>query len=230
MRDLYTRILTAAYALNGLLNIIAGETGPDTVAFITKVLIIPLLLLICYVNISAGAPGLKWLLVTGLLFSWCGDILLEFSGEMMFIMGLTAFLLAQASYLTLFLKTKGGNALFSRRWYLVVPVVISGVLLAGLLYKHLGEMRLPVLMYTLVILSMLAAAINRVEKVTKASYITVLAGSILFVLSDSAIAVNKFLISFNGSSVLVMTTYITAQYLITTGVIKQFRSELNEPR
>ncbi|MCU0361766.1 MAG: lysoplasmalogenase [Bacteroidales bacterium] len=228
MRDYYTRILTATYAINGLLHITAGLAGSDTLAFVTKFFIIPLLLLICYVNLSKTASGLKWFLITGLLFSWCGDILLEFSGGMMFIMGLAAFLLAQLSYLSLFLKTKGGNALASRRWYFLVPVVISGIILAGVLYNHLGNMRLPVLMYTLVIMSMLAAAINRIEKVPKASYIPVLAGSILFVMSDSAIAVNKFLIAFNWSSVVVMTTYISAQYLITTGVIKQFSRGVNE--
>jgi uncharacterized membrane protein YhhN len=51
-----------------------------------------------------------------------------------------------------------------------------------------------------------------------------LTGAILFVLSDSAIAINKFGHNFSGFSIVVMTTYLAAQYLIVTGYIRQYRS------
>jgi uncharacterized membrane protein YhhN len=69
---------------------------------------------------------------------------------------------------------------------------------------------------------MLAGAINRMEKVNRASYYMVLTGAVLFVISDSAIAVNKFSYHFESSGAVIMSTYVIAQFLIITGYIKQF--------
>jgi uncharacterized membrane protein YhhN len=70
---------------------------------------------------------------------------------------------------------------------------------------------------------MLTGAINRLEKVNRASYYLVLTGAILFVISDSAIAVNKFSHHFESSGIVIMSAYIIAQFLIITGYIKEFR-------
>jgi uncharacterized membrane protein YhhN len=69
---------------------------------------------------------------------------------------------------------------------------------------------------------MLAGAINRIDKVKKKSFWLVLAGAILFVISDSAIAINKFSYHFEYSGIVIMSAYIVAQYLIVTGYIEQF--------
>jgi uncharacterized membrane protein YhhN len=83
-------------------------------------------------------------------------------------------------------------------------------------------MKLPVIIYAIVILAMLSGAINRKEKVIKKSYYMVLAGAILFLISDSMIAIDKFSHHFNSSEILIMSTYIGAQYLIVEGYISQF--------
>jgi len=124
-------------------------------------------------------------------------------------------------YLTVFFTTKGKNYIILKRSFLLLPVIIYGVVLIGYLYKSLGDMRLPVIVYAVVILTMLSGAINRYNKVTSRSYNLVLAGAILFVLSDSMIAVNKFSYSIPSARIFIMTTYIIAQYLIVTGYIKQ---------
>jgi uncharacterized membrane protein YhhN len=72
---------------------------------------------------------------------------------------------------------------------------------------------------------MLAGAINRIDKVKKKSFWLVLAGAILFVISDSAIAINKFSYKFEYSGLVIMSTYIVAQYLIVTGYINQFSKQ-----
>jgi uncharacterized membrane protein YhhN len=78
----------------------------------------------------------------------------------------------------------------------------------------------------LVLLTMFTAALNRQNKVNRQSYILVLVGAILFVLSDSMIAIDKFVYTFALSRIAIMTTYITAQYLIALGCLKQFNIEL----
>jgi uncharacterized membrane protein YhhN len=160
----------------------------------------------------------------GLLFSWAGDVSLEFSKDNsnMFIPGLACFLMAHVMYFTVFLITPGKNTILKKYIWLLIPVIIYGVILVAYLYKYLGEMRLPVIVYAVVILTMLTGAINRIEKVKKESYFLVLAGAILFVISDSSIAVNKFSHQFDSSGMVIMSTYIVAQYLIVAGYISQF--------
>jgi len=51
--------------------------------------------------------------------------------------------------------------------------------------------------------------------------IYVLAGAILFALSDSAIAINKFTWDFDYSGPITMSTYLAGQCLIVTGYIKE---------
>lgn len=85
-------------------------------------------------------------------------------------------------------------------------------------------MRIPVIIYTVIILIMLSGAINRMEKVNKSSFYLVLTGAILFVISDSAIAVNKFSFAFAYSSIIIMSTYAAAQLLIVLGYVKQLRT------
>jgi uncharacterized membrane protein YhhN len=103
------------------------------------------------------------------------------------------------------------------------------VVLVLYLYQDLKEMKLPVILYAIVILLMLSGAINRIDKVNKKSFLLVLAGAILFVVSDSAIAINKFSIKFEYSGIVIMSTYIVAQYLIITGYIDQFsRNETDQ--
>ena len=87
-------------------------------------------------------------------------------------------------------------------------------------------MMIPVSIYTIVILTMVTGAINRLQKVNSVSYWLVLTGAILFLISDSALAINKFGHPFAKSSVVIMSTYLLAQYLIITGYIRQLRSDL----
>ena len=58
------------------------------------------------------------------------------------------------------------------------------------------------------------------------AYGWVVAGALLFILSDSLIALNKFLVPIPGSAFFVMSTYAAAQYLIVVGMVRQIRGSL----
>jgi uncharacterized membrane protein YhhN len=164
-------------------------------------------------------------MLAGLFFSWAGDVALEFSdyNNNMFLTGLVCFLLAHIMYFTVFILTPGKNSIVANRIWLLIPVILYGSVLVFYLYDDLAEMRLPVIFYAAVILTMLSGAINRKDKVNMKSYYLVLAGAMLFVISDSTIAVNKFSHPFESSGIVIMSTYIAAQYLIVAGYISQFR-------
>ena len=211
----------------GLISIILQNQSSFLAGLVVKALIIPVLISLALVNLSPLKNRLQKLMVAGLFFSWAGDVFMELSNTNgnMFIPGLLCFLLAHIMYLTVFFFTPGKNCILFNRFYLVIPVLIYGIALVTCLYTDLKEMRLPVILYAFVILAMLTGSINRMEKVNKKSYYLVLAGAILFVISDSVIAINKFGHRFEASGIIIMSTYVVAQYFIIAGYIYQFSRE-----
>jgi uncharacterized membrane protein YhhN len=159
-----------------------------------------------------------------------GDIALQLTSfhESFFLGGLGSFLVTQVIYTVAFFSTKGPNILFFRKIYLAVPVVLYGVLIYWLLADGLGDMKIPVTIYTIVIMTMVLGALNRSGKVNPQSFRLVLLGAILFVLSDSMLAIHKFEQPFELARVATMSSYITAQYLIAMGCIRQFNLTLQK--
>lgn len=207
---------------------------------VVKALIIPLLMLYYHSEIKHKYTLFHHLMMFGLFFSWLGDILLQLSNGKLelqiqpddfFMLGLGAFLITQLFYILAFSMPKGKNAIFTTRIYQLVLVIGYGGLLLWLLYNKLvtpeGNYRLSVILYTVIILAMLAAALNRYRKVNGLSYILVVIGALLFVASDSMIAVNRFIERFDFARILITASYVTAQYLIVLGSIKQDQKENN---
>jgi uncharacterized membrane protein YhhN len=224
-----TRSLTTIYFSIGIICIAFETIGTRWPALIAKALLMPVLFIFYCHQIKDQVNNFHRMIISALLFSWLGDITLEFQwvNDIFFMIGLSCFLIAQIIYLTAFFSTKGQNVLFFSRIYLLLPVIAYGIFMIFLLYGGLGEMKVPVIIYTVVILTMLSSSLNRENKVNRQSYILVLIGAILFVLSDSMIAIDKFRFPFALSGIAIMITYITAQYLIALGCLKQFNIDLN---
>jgi uncharacterized membrane protein YhhN len=215
-----TRILSIVYLVIGVLFIISHYCHNSNMALISKVLIMPPLMVIFILNLKLDSNRFHKYMFAGLFFSWTGDVLLELpgGGEVMF-MAAGRFLISLVLYAVVF-STPGKNVIFHNRFYLLIPVLLYGIAMGLYLYDHLGEMRLPVIVYETVMITMLAGAVSRIGKVNRTSYIMVLAGAILFIISDSVLALNKFVQPVSLSTLIIMGTYIAAQWLITTGYIK----------
>jgi uncharacterized membrane protein YhhN len=223
-----TRILSVLYFLSGITFIVLQYKPGFLPDFAVKALIMPLLILIFMVNTRRENANVHWYIFSALLFSWAGDIVLEFTrkNENMFIIGLVCFLLAHVLYFIVFCLTPGRSYTLMKLGFFILPVFLYGTGLLYYLYDDLGNMRIPVIVYSIVILTMLAGAISRIKKVSMISYYLVLSGAVLFVLSDSLIAINKFSCPFKGASALIMSTYMTGQFLIVIGYLKQHRKDL----
>ncbi|MCB0762898.1 MAG: lysoplasmalogenase, partial [Flavobacteriales bacterium] len=107
-----------------------------------------------------------------------------------------------------------------KRYPLLALVIVAA---AGLVFikirEDLGEMELPVLVYTIVITTMSITALNRQAKTSRASFAMVMAGALLFMTSDSLIAWDRFHGTIDLASVWIMLTYIAAQGLIVYGLM-----------
>jgi len=152
----------------------------------------------------------------GLVFSAVGDILLELKTKDFFLFGLVAFLIAQVFYILAFTARTDGRLI-------VKPLVgAASYLYAFGLYAVLHpriapSMRLPCFAYALALATMCYTAGCGVSspwsQATK-SQRWALVGGILFVISDSILAIAKFYGPFVLARTLNMSTYYASQYAI----------------
>jgi len=166
--------------------------------------------------------------VMAFVFSWIGDLLMMFSDEFgFFVGGIIAFLSAQVFYIFLFLHTihlSGKRPYLKKNPFWLLAYLAYGIIMYILFFPHLSEvLRVAVFIYIVAILTMSALALNRYGNGHPFSFTLVFTGSLLFVFSDSLIAVNRFLFAIPYEGLLVMTTYIGAQYLIMRGLLMQYK-------
>lgn len=160
-----------------------------------------------------------------LAFSWAGDVLLLFNhAEIYFISGLLAFLIAHFFYILSYRQHRRediSHALMGvQRFRFSLPVILAGTGLISVLYNHLGDLKFPVLLYTVVLILMVLNALFRFGRTTPASFWMLLSGALLFMISDSMIAINKFLVPIGNGGFWIMATYVAAQWLIVEGLVR----------
>ncbi len=221
---------TLFYLCLGILFIFLESLHFRFLSLILRALLMPSLIVFYLTQIKGNFSFFHRLIIFGLGFSWIGDVSLQFSNagldflitaETFFNTGLGAFLITQILYIVAFSLPKGKNTILSTRIYQTLIVMAYGFILIWYLYRSLGDMKIPVMLYSIIILLMLLSALNRYGKVNGVSYMFVVIGAIIFVLSDSMIAIYKFHIKFDFARTLIMMTYLAAQYLIVIGCIRQ---------
>jgi uncharacterized membrane protein YhhN len=111
----------------------------------------------------------------------------------------------------------------SFKFVYVLPFVVFAVAFLTILYPVLSQnikttaLWWPVVVYAISISAMGIFAVLRKQD---GSYQMIVWGAILFIISDATIALSKFVMPFELSSVVIMVTYAASQYLIVSGVIR----------
>jgi uncharacterized membrane protein YhhN len=179
------------------------------------------------VKTSAGGAGF---VKAALIFSLIGDVALLFEprNPLFFIVGLASFLVAHILYILAFQSIRktqipAGTQGIPVRWLWVIAVGLYLMILLYVLMPYLGELKIPVIIYAFVLCCMLLSVVHAFRKPYARPGIICLAGGLLFVLSDSVLAINKFYLGFTLSGLVIMFTYAFAQYLLVTGVAKAMK-------
>jgi uncharacterized membrane protein YhhN len=157
--------------------------------------------------------------VLGLFFSFLGDVLLIGSGEIYFILGLLFFLIAHVFYIIMLLKilqkTRLKNFIIAG-----IPFLLLFLVLINVLYDGLGTMKIPVIVYAMTISFFgVVSLLLYIQTQTKISLL-LLFGVLIFIASDTILALNLFYEKLSFYPILIMMTYVLAQYLICRFVLK----------
>src|SRR5688572_17778595 len=184
--------------------------------YIFKPLIAIWLLAYFILQLRAVRSNLKKWIIAALLFSWLGDVLLMLPDDnsFFFLLGLSAFLVAHVFYILFFHFIRVKENVKSR-WWLLLIVALYYLILISFLSPHLGDMKLPVRIYAIVISFMFMLAMHMSFIKYKNAGRWMMLGALLFVISDSVLAINKFYQSFEMADIVVMLTYGLAQLFIT---------------
>jgi uncharacterized membrane protein YhhN len=199
-------------------NLIDRQFNNGQLEYFIKPLLIPLLAAYFISQTNSIANYLsKWILLA-LFFSWAGDVLLMFEpkDKIFFLLGLSSFLMAHIFYIVFFHYVRVKEKVKGNPWLLIV-VVIYYATLVTLLSHYLADMKIPVLVYGVVISFMFMLAMHMLFIKNKSAGQWMMFGALLFVMSDSILAINKFYQSFELAGILIMLTYGFAQLFIVHG-------------
>ncbi len=182
--------------------------------------------LLVWLGQNTGFRGSLIWFALGLLFSLAGDVFLMLPKDK-FIFGLVSFLLAHLFYLTGF-NSKLPSLNFPAA---ILALLVAGTaaqiflrISAGLRTSGKDQLRVPILIYTIVIsLMMLSALLTLVRTDWQPVHaLAVSGGALLFFLSDTILAWNKFVKPLPNGRVMNMITYQLGQLLITVGAAAHF--------
>jgi len=201
------KTLLVLFMLAGLVFCFAVYIENDILRAIVKP--IPLIILLFLLKPNSIY---KKLIFIGFIFSLFGDIFLMNIIDK-FIFGLASFLIAHIFYIIAFSKRKKQlNIISSLPFYAVAGILIF------FFYPYLGNMKVPVIIYIIVIITMVWRAFLQRNFDNLAIY--ALIGAILFAISDTNIAFTKFIQDYDYSKIVTITLYWTAQFLIFKSISK----------
>lgn len=203
-----------AFAVDAVVHLVAQLVAADSVVTeVTQWLLMPLLALGLAAHTAAPRGRLVRLTLLALVFSWLGDTAPDLvDGDTAFLVLIGFFLCAQITYIAAFVPYRETSVLHTRRWVLAV----YGAAVVGLVAAcapGAGPLVAAVTVYGLCIAAMavLATGVSR----------AVAWGAVVFVISDSLIALGAFVEGFAlpVAGFWIMLTYIGAQALIVRGVL-----------
>jgi uncharacterized membrane protein YhhN len=181
--------------------------------YVTKPLATSLIIAVAAVAAAPVPAAYKTLVLAGLVCSLLGDIALMFP-EKWFTAGLAAFLAAQVLYILAF-KPQPGHPVSPATF---LPFVLFGLLMFFLLAPKLGPMKLPVFIYIAAITTMAGFAAARYIDRGGTKPLLAFIGAVLFLISDSVLAYDRFAKRIPGARIIVLGTYFPAQLLIALSV------------
>ena len=219
------KIFLIGFAVVLIADLIGIYLKNDILVYVAKPLIVISLIVYFLSATWKFENGLMKIIARALTFSWLGDVVLMFESfnKNIFLIGLVSFLFAHLIYINFFSIVRAGEKIkLKTGLILLVVVYYSGLIF--LLFNDLHEMKIPVLGYGIVISVMFLLALHMLFIKYKEAGKMMMLGALLFVASDSILAINKFYESFEFAGIAIMLTYGVAQLLITLGAVRYITS------
>jgi len=214
-------LIAALGAIAGaLLATDAAGAGWSWLHWICKPLATVLILLLAWRAQPALSVRYRRWILAGITCSLLGDVLLMLPQDL-FVAGLVAFLCGHLCFIAALL---GDSRFDARPWWLLASLAYGAANLFLLWDSIAAPLRLPVIVYVAALTSMGGQALGRARMFVQrgdaqaGSARQAAIGALLFMLSDSLLAWNRFHAAIPLSSLWVLSTYYLALWWIARSV------------
>ena len=212
-------VFIALSALSGVLHIWADVNQKQRLAYLFKPLTLLLLILVVSCFVDHAPERYLNLIFFGLIFSLAGDVFLMLEKDL-FIQGLISFFIAHIFYVLAFGQFLNFNSV---PWLLLISFGVISFGIWQYLKGSLGNLKIPVFAYMSIIIFMSFAAGSWAIQSLGANYfmpaLFAFIGSIIFMCSDTSLAINRFKRKYKYGQVLTLSTYYLAQILFVLSVL-----------
>jgi len=186
-------------------------TRPSPRENVLKPLVLVLLIVVALALHPADGTQRAWFVVA-LVLSFAGDVFLLPDIDR-FVPGLASFLLAHVAYVVGFLVAGRGNASLVPLVFVLAGLALSAQqVVRGIARSH-RDLLGPVIVYIGVISTMVASSYWHGEVVG-------IGGAVLFAMSDSILATDRFVRQRRWAPLAVMVTYHVAQALLVLSLVR----------
>jgi len=203
--------LFAAAAAAG--TIFADAKGRWRLVYALKPLAMAAVIALAALRVPAGRPAYKTFILAGLAASLLGDVFMMLRKKR-FVEGLASFLLAHGFYIAAFVLATGPRLSLGT----FLPFFVFAVVMMRVVVPGAGGMKAPVVVYIVVITIMAALAADRFIVFGGTRALFAFAGAVLFVVSDSVLAVNRFARKIPRAQLAILSAYFAAQLLLALSV------------
>lgn len=189
--------------------------------FFTKPFILPVLVVYYILNTHDPLP----VIIVALIFAFLGDcFLLWYKKKVYFLSGLLSFFIMLAFYSVFMMTCQVHISRIGTESVVIgFAYLLLGVLIFALLYRYLGNFKIPVIFYTLASLSVsYICFFNVMEHKTEIAFVQYL-GSLLFIISDTILAIDSFRKKVRYGGIYIMSTYIVAQIFLLAGFMNTYK-------
>ena len=205
------------FIICGIVEVLAEGVNNHNLIMVSKPLLMPLLAGYAYYKSRESGVAIAKALLAALFFSFLGDVIL-LSGQ--FILGLIAFLIGHVFYIMLNLRGKPNLRFDFQTLLLMLPIIgFSGFMLSKIAANQSGLL-LPITLYSSMLCTLFYTGLLARQNRTQQAWAILMAGISLFIISDAMIAINRFVLPFNGAGVAIMASYIIAQLLLVKANFK----------
>jgi uncharacterized membrane protein YhhN len=200
-------VLGILITVSAVLAIYGKYTHKNAIVYVCKPLTTILITCVAAINSLHYNNPITYFVLAGLGFSLLGDIFLMLPD--LFLYGLSAFVIAQISFMSGFLKENHTTHIL-----LLLPFIIGALAFYSYLYPGLHKYKYPALAYIIIIALMSWRAWECYVGNHKTGALIIGAASLLFIFSDANLAVNKFKKPYKSSQIIILSTYYISIWLI----------------
>ncbi|WP_391119061.1 lysoplasmalogenase [Psychrobacillus sp. L3] len=212
---MWSKIIVFLIAIMGITYIFFIPDDPVSTKIMFK--LIPMLLILVFAFLQSAGESNKYkiLIMTGLFICMLADGLIYW-----FIIGLITFLIGHILYIVAFCPIKTSTIPKWAAILLIAYGIAMAIWIAGTIWIK-GEtiLAFAVILYMVVILLMGWNAFQTANKFA-------ITGAILFIFSDSILAINRFIVEIPFSDTLIMIPYYGAQFLFAYSIHAHYSSTL----